>query len=836
MAKCDFKEEITLDSEKAVCEFYDIERSNVSTGGTDKNRFLYYQLKMSMLKATRIDIVVSFLMESGVKLLLHDLRKVLERGVQVRLLTGNYLGITQPSALYLLKNELDDRIDLRFYNEKNRSFHPKAYMFHYEDCSEIYIGSSNISKSALTSGIEWNYRFSSNTDRKNYELFYQTFEELFYHHSEKVDDEVLKSYAKAWRKPAVQKDLENYDQQSSQDTREDGTRVKEIFEPRGAQIEALYALKASREEGANKGLVHAATGIGKTYLAAFDSLEFKRVLFVAHLEEILYQAADSFHNVRQSDNYGFFYGKRKDVDKEVIFASVATLGRKEYLTNNYFSEDYFDYIVVDEFHHAVNDQYKRIMEYFKPKYLLGLTATPDRLDGRNIYELCHFIVPYEITLQSAINKGMLVPFHYYGVYDDTVDYNKIHTARGRYIEQELTEGLMDNRRYDLIYKHYMKYRSNCAIGFCCSRTHAEAMAEAFVKRKISAAAVYSGTLGPYGLERKEAIRKLKSNELKVLFAVDMFNEGLDVPGVDMVMFLRPTESPTVFLQQLGRGLRMHQKKEYLNVLDFIGNYKNAVNAPFLLSGKSYNRTEAKKNNQQDYEFPQECFVDFDMRLIDLFKEMSRRSVKKKQLIEEEYFRIKEELDEKVPSRMDLFTYMEEEILEICLADTTNSPFLNYMKFLDEHQQLSVEEEGVYSGIGKEFIHMIETTNMTKSYKIPILLAFYNGGQVKMDLTEEDVYRSYYSFYHDGLNCRDLLKHKCSADFENWTKEKYISEAKRNPIKFLLKSEGQFFIKKERYMLSLCEELKDIIYQPAFIAQMKDAIDFREMRYYKYRKL
>lgn len=409
-------------------------------------------------------------MESGVRMLLNDMKRALDRGVKIRILTGNYLGITQPSALYLIKSELGDRVDLRLYNETSRSFHPKSYIFHYESSNEIYIGSSNISKSALTSGIEWNYRFSDTLDKKNYELFYATFEDLFLNHSIIIDDEELKRYSKAWKKPAVSKDLAKYDATEDGEDR-NAENVRMLYRPRGAQIEALYALQESRMEGAAKGLVYAATGIGKTYLAAFDSAKYKRVLFVAHREEILKQAVVSFKNVRNSADYGFFDGKEKDRDKSVIFASVATLGRTEYLNETYFPADYFEYVIIDEFHHAVTDQYRRIVEYFQPQFLLGLTATPERMDGKNIYEICDYNVPYQISLKEAINKGMLVPFHYYGVYDET-DYSGLRIVKGRYDEQELNQAYIGNeRRYDLIYKYYRKYRSLRAIGFCCSRQH-----------------------------------------------------------------------------------------------------------------------------------------------------------------------------------------------------------------------------------------------------------------------------------------------------------------------------------------------------------------------------
>ena len=265
MAQFNFEEKIIVPEDQIGTEepkLLQIQPVDVITGGSNPDKFLYYQLRMSFRGAEKIDIIVSFLMESGVRMILNDLRIALDSGARVRILTGNYLGITQPSALYLLKKELGDRVDLRFYNDKSRSFHPKAYMFHKGSFSEIYIGSSNVSRSALTSGIEWNYRFTNQCDERNFQLFYQTFEDLFYHHSIVIDHEELKRYSRNWHKPAVARDLERYDSQKETDD-ESGRNVKPFFQPRGAQIEALYALEESRAEGAVKGLVQAATGVGE---------------------------------------------------------------------------------------------------------------------------------------------------------------------------------------------------------------------------------------------------------------------------------------------------------------------------------------------------------------------------------------------------------------------------------------------------------------------------------------------------------------------------------------------------------------------------------------------
>ena len=814
---------------EALDEVYEIKYStDAMTGGADKRMYLYYQLADSIKKADSVDIIVSFLMESGVKMLLGELDNALKRGAKIRILTGNYLGITQPSALYLIKHKLGDQVDLRFYNEKNRSFHPKSYMFHYKDYSELYIGSSNISRSALTSGIEWNYRFSNKTDPINYEKFYNTFVDLFENHSIVIDDEELKKYSKNWHRPAVSKDLDRYD---LQDDKESSNQIP-LFEPRGAQIEALCALENTRAEGARRALVQAATGVGKTYLAAFDSKNYERVLFVAHREEILKQAAESFKNVRDSDDYGFFNGENKCTDKSVIFASVATLGRPDYLNEKYFAPDYFTYVVIDEFHHAVNEQYQRIVDYFKPKFLLGLTATPERMDGKNIYEICDYNVPYEISLKEAINKGMLVPFHYYGIFDET-DYSKLHIVRGRYDEKELNETYIGNvSRYELIYKYYCKYGSRQALGFCCSREHAREMAKEFSKRGIPSVAVFSDASGEYTEDRNVAIKQLKQGKIRVIFSVDMFNEGVDITSVDMVMFLRPTESPIVFLQQLGRGLRKCRGKEFLTVLDFIGNYEKAGRVRFLLSGRS-NQSAGVYNPSDTSAFPDECLVDFDMKLIDFFAEMDRKHLKLKDQIVNEYFRVKELLGRR-PDRMDLFTYMDDGIYETAIAHSKDNPFKKYLEFLKELDELNQDEEVFCKGIGREFISLLENTSMSKVYKMPVLMAFYNHGNILMEVSETQLVSSWKEFFSIGTNWKDLDKNMTIQKYNDISDKEHLKKILSMPVHFLLESGKGFFVKKDGAAIGLREELRPLIDNPVMVCQMKDVIDYRAMDYYQRR--
>ena len=801
--------------------------TDAMTGDRDARMHLYFQLLHSFQKADSVDIIVSFLMESGVNMLIKHLGNALKRGAKIRILTGNYLGITQPSTLYLIKRKLGNQIDLRFYNEKNRSFHPKSYIFHYEDYSEIYIGSSNISRSALTSGIEWNYRFRSTTDPESYDKFYETFEDLFQNHSIAIDDEELRKYSKNWHKPAVSKDLERYDAETEDND------VQEPFEPRGAQIEAICALEHTRAEGASRALISAATGVGKTYLAAFDSKKYKRVLFVAHKEEILRQAAESFQNVRKSDDYGFFDGNAKCTDKSVIFASVATLGKSEYLNETYFPKNYFDYVVIDEFHHAVNDQYMRIVEYFKPQFLLGLTATPERMDGRNIYEICDYNVPYEISLKDAINKGMLVPFHYYGIFDKT-DYSQLHQVRGKYDDRELNQTYIGNeRRYELIYKNYCKYGSKRALGFCCSKEHAKDMAKEFCRRGIPSVAVYSDAHGEYTEDRGIAIQKLMQGEIRVIFSVDMFNEGVDIPAVDMVMFLRPTESPIVFLQQLGRGLRKSMGKEYLNVLDFIGNYEKAGRVRFLLTGKTF--SETKTYNPADRtDYPDDCMIDFDLELIDLFAEMDKRTLRVKDCIRGEYYRVKNLLD-KSPSRLELFTYMDDDVYQLAMQHSKENPFKRYLDYKKELDELSEDELAFLQDIhGRDFIHLIETTNMTKVYKMPVLMAFYNHGDIRMEVTEQQLLASWKEFFSTGTNWKDLDKDMTYEKYMAISDKEHINKILKMPVHFLQLSGSGFFVRRDGCALALSEKLQDVIDNPVFVDQMRDVIRYRTMDYYQRR--
>lgn len=465
--------------------------------------------------------------------------------------------------------------------------------------------------------------------------------------------------------------------------------------------------------------------------------------------------------------------------------------------------------------------------------MLGLTATPERLDTKDVFTLCDYNTVYEIRLKEAINKGFLSPFRYYGIYDDTVNYDDISMRNGQYIEKDLEDKLMINTRADLVLNHYLKYNSKTAIGFCSSINHAEFMAEYFTNHDIPSAAVHSGEEGEYTEERRTAIEKLKNNELKILFTVDMFNEGVDIPSIDTVLFLRPTQPPTVFLQQLGRGLRKNENKKYLTVLDFIGNYKKANLVPVLLSCKDYDSKALATESVLEFEYPQDCFIDFDFQLVDLFKVQASQELKIKDRIIFEFKSVKGTLNHR-PSRVELFLKMDDAIYTAMKKNSKYNIFKDYITFLSDNNELIDGEKSIVGTRVHEFLKTIETTKMTKSYKIPIFLAFYNNGKIKMEINDDDVYKSMYDFYNEPTNGVDMLKDKATEDFKVWNEKKYVSLAKRMPIKHLNNTNGEFFIKKDGCALALSDYLKDFIKSERFIEHFKDIIEYRTLYYYKTR--
>mgnify|MGYP000353492753 CR=1 FL=1 len=658
--------------------------------------------------ATEIEITVSFIQPSGLALLFDPLAEALTSGASIRLLTSDYLDITHPTALRELMALVDRGAEVKIFDSKQYvSFHMKSYIFVKTTNNKImqgcaFIGSSNISKSALTVGLEWNYRHDfrapdTNEDAIQFFKIKQAFKTLF---SEEAAKPLTHEWIDAYCKRRKVHRLATVPQH-------DIEQLQEIA-PREDQLLALNALKSTRAEGYKRGLVVLATGMGKTWLSAFDVKQFaaKKILFVAHREEILLQAQRTYAQILPHST-GFYNGSKKSKGADCIFASVQTIGRAENITQ--FDVDSFDYIIVDEFHHASAPSYRLILNYFQPRFLLGLTATPERTDQSDILGLCDNNLVFERTLTQGIESNALVPFHYFGIWDENVDYEAIPWRNGRFDPTELENKFATEKRAKHAIKQWKQYKQRRTLAFCISTKHADYMADYFNKAGIKALAVHSQS----EVRRNEALKQLDDQKVEILFAVDLFNEGTDLPSIDTVMMLRPSESKILFLQQLGRGLRLFEDKTHLVVLDFIGNHHSFLNKPFaLLNSDSVKSLISKVNNLT---LAEGCFVNYDLQLLDFWEKLSR--LQKASVMDD----VKElaELLGHLPTASEYF-YHFGDIKKVNQKYNGWFDLISKISEIDEVKQNSaISISGYHSFLNKG----IQSTSMTKSFKAILLEAF-----------------------------------------------------------------------------------------------------------------
>lgn len=556
------------DSHRPTIERPDTPLTNAALfTGTTSDLTLESELKKEIRSADHIDIICSFIKWSGIRLLLPDLADFCEKeGAHLRLITTSYLGATDLKAIEALRQLPRTELLVSYDTERTR-LHAKSYIFHRESgFGSAYIGSSNISNPALTSGLEWNLKISQFESPYLWEKVCATFET--YQNSKEFSryDET----AKERLRQALE--LEKH-----RPTDDEAVMDFMNITPYGYQQEILDKLRAERETHHRyRNLVVAATGTGKTVIAAFDFKRIKRelprakFLFVVHREEILKKSRATFRNILRDMNFGeLLVGDHKPDSYEVLFCSIQSFNSQTLWEQ--IPADHYDYIVIDEFHHAASDSYQRLLDHFKPRYLLALTATPERHDGLDILNYFDYHIAAEIRLPDAINRKLLCPFHYFGI-TDSVDLSQITWKSGHYDVSSLNHlfngnsqraGLVVQKMHELL----LDVNQCRALCFCVSRDHARYMNDFFNQHGISSACLTSYSDN----ESRNCIQqRLVRKEINVICVVDIYNEGVDIPEIDTVLFLRPTESLTVFLQQLGRGLRLFDEKECLTVLDFVG--------------------------------------------------------------------------------------------------------------------------------------------------------------------------------------------------------------------------------------------------------------------------
>lgn len=746
----------------------------------NKEEKIIINLRKELENCDEFIISVAFITEGGLSLILEQLKELENRNIRGKILTGDYLNFTEPKALKRLLNYKN--IELKILSKEK--FHAKGYFFKKGNLWTLIIGSSNLTQTALTVNFEWNLKINSLEDGKITKDILNNFEEIF-ERLPKLDLEMIENYEKVYKLSKEYSKIQEKNQNSL---------FKKDIKPNFMQKEALENLKLLRESE-DKGLLISATGTGKTYLSAFDvkNLKPEKMLFIAHRKTILRKAKYTFENIISNKKMAI-YGEESIVDADYIFAMVQTLNKKEHLEK--FSKNYFNYIIIDEVHHSGAKTYQSIISYFKPDFLLGMTATPERSDDFDIYRLFNHNIAYEIRLYDALRENLLCPFHYFGVSDITVD--------GECIDNKTSiKNLTLEQRIDHIIEksRYYGYSGEKLHGlmFVSRVEEANILAEKFNERGIKSIAL----TGEHGDNTREnAIEKLENGEIEYIITVDIFNEGIDIPCVNQVILLRPTESSIVYIQQLGRGLRKNKNKEFVVVLDFIGNYEKNFLIPTAISqNNSFDKDFMKKFILNGTNMiPGESSISFEEIVKErIFENINKTNFSTKKNIEHDFNLLEKQLG-RTPMLNDFFT---RNMIEPSVILKFRKDYDSVLKVLRPNTEF-----GILSEIEKNFLTFLSSffTPAKRIHEMVILQESIKSAKISLKEVE-DILEKKYKIKQQKENIENAVKHLSKEIFTSLSTMKEFE-----PI--LEKVNGEYKVSKDfkngyennKYFRELVEDL------------------------------
>lgn len=751
---------------------------------------IWEQIKHELLTCENYTFAVAFITDSMVSNLKPIFKDLSRRGIKGRILTSTYLYFNQPAVFQELLKIPNIEVKIAEVD----GFHQKGYIFQHQGYQTIIIGSANLTTNALMRNYEWSLRINS-LDSGDIVDQVRSNVELEWKNASNLTNEWITSYSFTYKKNYKQS-LQYQELDSENDTR--------IIKPNQMQKDALEQLRLLREKGKQRGLIISATGTGKTYLGAFDvkSTNPKKMLFLAHREQILEKSKESFSRIigGKKTDYGLYTGNSRNKNAKYVFATVQTLSKSNHLS--LFDRDEFDYILIDEVHHAGAETYQKIMNYFQPKFYLGMTATPDRNDDFNVFKLFNYNVAYEIRLPQALEENMLCPFHYVGISDYTFKDNRINEAINSYNnekgnhknEQKIVEQLSSQERvkYILDQTKYYGYSGDVLHGliFCSGVAESVSLAKELT-RQGSPSKALSGNDSE--VKRRSVVKDLEKGIIKYIVTVDIFNEGIDIPCINQVVFLRNTNSNIVYIQQLGRGLRKSKGKEYVEILDFIGNYKNNYIIPVALTDdSSYSKDNARATTSMEPTIGVSTIYFEQIAKEKIFDSIRQAKFDSMRNLRTVYNEMKKRVG-RIPLLQDFIKFNS---IDPVILSNKEKNYANFLIKMGEQINISDYENKILSFLD------VELLNGKRRHELILLDLLINNSEISMEKFDEALIKNH------CLNNQEIIesvKRILSLSFYNENASpsrkdyggKAIVEYNDKNNQYVLNSEIQYSLKKNK---------------------------------------